>query len=195
MLLSLWLPVRRDYSRVLFSSWTIWSAPSESEPDEKFSAADWKISTFFQAVAGDDLDVDVLGNGGEGDLEATDGGGVSRLHLGKPASPTRRVLTKMFNESSTLLYSWSPGLPRKQRACWSGRDGGERPLLFFLHLRSRESSCSSKLLRPSRLFRWLSPCYLRRSSPWHFLAPLHCHFLGSGSLLSLHLRHCCLTSS
>ena len=38
--------------------------------------------TFQVVVAGDDLDVDVLGDGGEGDLEATDGGSVAWLHLG-----------------------------------------------------------------------------------------------------------------
>ena len=130
-----------------------WKSQIKSSQKSNWRSEEIQLALTGRVFAGDHLDVDVLGNGGKGDLEATDGGGVSRLHLGKPASPTRRVLTKMFNGSSTLLYSWSPGLPRKQRACWSGRDGGERPLLFFLHLRSRESSCSSKLLRPSRLFR------------------------------------------
>ena len=38
--------------------------------------------TFQVVVAGDDLDVDVLGHRGEGDLETADGGSVTRLHLG-----------------------------------------------------------------------------------------------------------------
>ena len=69
-----------NYSRVLFSSWTICSAPSEMNSDMRSSSSAVKL-TFQIVVAGDDLDVDVLGDGGEGDLEAADGGSVAWLHF------------------------------------------------------------------------------------------------------------------
>ena len=39
------------------------------------------LITFQVVVARDDFDVDVVGHGGEGDLEAADGGSVAWLHL------------------------------------------------------------------------------------------------------------------
>ena len=47
-----------------------------------------KFTCFQVVVAGDDLDVDVLGDGGEGDLEAADGGrvGAPRLHVRQPGA-------------------------------------------------------------------------------------------------------------
>jgi len=51
----------------------------------------WSPSRLL-AVARDNLDVNVLGDGGEGDLEATDGGGVAWLDLSKPAFSAGRVL-------------------------------------------------------------------------------------------------------
>ena len=50
--------------------------------------------TKFFAAARDNLDVDVLRDGGEGDLEAADGGGVGapRLHVGQPGTlPSTKV--------------------------------------------------------------------------------------------------------
>ena len=75
-----------NYSRVLFSSRTICSDPSETKSVQFFLTIE---QTTFQVVTRDDFDVDVLGDGGEGYLEAADGGGVPWLDLGKPASTAR----------------------------------------------------------------------------------------------------------
>ena len=90
------LVVRMNYSRVLFSSRTICSDPSETKSDMMrsfISSSAAKFTLFQVVVAGDDLDVDVLGDRGEGDLEAADGRSVpSWLDFGKPASSVGRIL-------------------------------------------------------------------------------------------------------
>ena len=116
----------------------------------------WQLSTHttFQVVTRDDFDVDVLGDRGEGYLEAADGGGVPWLDLGKPASTARWVLIQrqmLFGINSNDLSS--PGLPHRQKAGWSDRDGVERPSLFSLRPRSHESSFPSKSPQAPRSFR------------------------------------------
>ena len=59
-----------------------WS-PSCSESEIRINPETEPLTRLL-AVARDNLDVNVLGDGGEGDLEATDGGGVRApgLHVG-----------------------------------------------------------------------------------------------------------------
>ena len=75
--------------------------------------------TSLRPVAGDHLDVDVLGDGGEGDLEAADGGGVAWLELRQPGALGDR-----------LVASWLLASGRRTGSCRLVRTGHVLPVLL-----------------------------------------------------------------
>ena len=56
-------------------------------------------------VAGDELDVDVLRDGGEGDLEPADGGRVLALHVPQPGAAAARLSLLQASLCTTALHS------------------------------------------------------------------------------------------
>ena len=82
--------------------------------------------TFQVVVAGDDLDVDVLGDGGEGDLEAADGGrvGAPRLHVRQPGALhfqlrwVREVFKQLVVETGFCLFNVYLLTGLSARNCW-----------------------------------------------------------------------------
>ena len=71
-----------------------WKSQIKSSQKSNWRSEEIQLALTGRVFAGDHLDVDVLGHGGEGDLEATDGGSVAGLHLSEPAPSTGRVLMR-----------------------------------------------------------------------------------------------------